>query len=283
MKKIIRLTESDLHKIIKESVKGVIKEATAGMASGGGTAGFMSNIGNGSGLAAGSTTTQNTPQGNGDNTIFGKGLTSKKKKKSNTDIINHGRDIYNAKGDSRSNGGESSDFFGSTMKRHNGKGGSISIPKKHTNESINEGWKNWAATAALGAATMFGSPNMANAQTFNQNQNGTEQVQYDKAQMKALLQKWMQTTPVPSISKQEAQKRIFDNFHMSDYGKDEMTTKFLNSVLFKSANGKFIDGNNFSAQDIQRMNNESYGKVAIMVIDGVKYFVNCYNLANWDI
>lgn len=128
-KQVIRLTESDLHRIIKESVKKIMREATAG--GGGGTVSVFSGgqPGNGSGLAGGSTTTQNTPQGNGDTTIFGAGLTSKKKKKADTDIINHGRDIYNAKGNGKSSGGESSDFFGDTTKRKNGKGGSISIPK----------------------------------------------------------------------------------------------------------------------------------------------------------
>lgn len=129
MKKIVRLTESDLHRIIKESVNKIIREATAG--GGGGAVGVFSGgqPGNGSGLAGGATTTQNTPQGNGDNTVFGVGLTDKKKKKSNTDIINHGRDIYNARGNGKSSDSENSDFFGDTTKRKNGKGGSISIPK----------------------------------------------------------------------------------------------------------------------------------------------------------
>ena len=129
MSKIIRITESDLHRIIKESVNKIIREATAG--GGGGAVGVFSGgqPGNGSGLAGGATTTQNTPQGNGDNTVFGVGLTDKKKKKSNTDIINHGRDIYNARGNGKSSDNENSDFFGDTTKRKNGKGGSISIPK----------------------------------------------------------------------------------------------------------------------------------------------------------
>ena len=109
--------------------ENTIKEATAGGGASGGLIGFSSNIGNGSGIAAGATNTQNTPQGNGDNTIFGVGLTDKKKKKSNTDIINHGRDIYNARGNGKSSDNENSDFFGDTTKRKNGKGGSISIPK----------------------------------------------------------------------------------------------------------------------------------------------------------
>ena len=80
MKQVIRITETDLHNIIKESVKKVIKEATAG-GGGAGAVGVFSGgqPGNGSGLAGGATTTQNTPQGNGDNTIFGAGLTNKKK------------------------------------------------------------------------------------------------------------------------------------------------------------------------------------------------------------
>ena len=128
-KQLIRLTESDLHKIIRESVKRVLREATAG--GGGGAVGVFSGgqPGNGSGLAGGATTTQNTPQGNGDNTIFGKGLTDKKKKKSNTDIINHGRDIYNATGDKGSSKVEDNSFLGPAMKRGGGKNNSTSIPK----------------------------------------------------------------------------------------------------------------------------------------------------------
>ena len=147
MRQVIKLTESDLHKIIKESVNKIlregwnsnlspdalddkaymndlwaerekmmqddwerrniairkkypgksrewyeamldtfnentIKEATAG-GGGAGAVGVFSGgqPGNGSGLAGGATTTQNTPQGNGDNTVFGVGLTNKKKKK----------------------------------------------------------------------------------------------------------------------------------------------------------------------------------------------------------
>jgi hypothetical protein len=133
MKQVIRITEADFKRIIKESVERILKEATAG---GAGAVGVFSGgqPGNGSGLAGGATTTQNTPQGNGDNTIFGAGLTNKKKR--NTDIINHGRDIYNAKGNSKSVPEENNDFFGDTTKRKNGKGGSISIPKHRIGESI---------------------------------------------------------------------------------------------------------------------------------------------------
>ncbi len=31
-------------------------------------------------------------------------------------------------------------------------------------QDLNEGWKNWAMAGALGAASMFGSPQTANAQ-----------------------------------------------------------------------------------------------------------------------
>ena len=127
-KQIVRLTESDLHRIIKESVKKILKEATAGGASGG-LINFSSGIGKGSGLAAGATTAINEPEGNGSTVVHGKGLTDKKKKKSNTDIINHGRDIYNATGDKGSSNVEDSSFLGPALKRGGGKNNSTSIPK----------------------------------------------------------------------------------------------------------------------------------------------------------
>jgi len=131
MKQVIKLTESDLHRIIKESVKKILKEATAGGAGGasGGLINFSSSIGNGSGMAAGATSTLNEPEGNGNTVIHGKGLTDKKKKKSDTDIINHGRDLYNATGDKGSSKVEDSSFLGPAMKRGGGKNNSTSIPK----------------------------------------------------------------------------------------------------------------------------------------------------------
>ena len=130
-KQIVRLTESDLHRIIKESVKKILKEATAGGAGGasGGLINFSSGIGKGSGLAAGATTAINEPEGNGSTVVHGKGLTDKKKKKSSTDIINHGRDVYNATGDKGSSNVEDSSFLGPALKRGGGKNNSTSIPK----------------------------------------------------------------------------------------------------------------------------------------------------------
>lgn len=36
-------------------------------------------------------------------------------------------------------------------------------------EQLNEGWKNWAMAGALGAASMFGGAQNANAQSYNGN------------------------------------------------------------------------------------------------------------------
>ena len=43
-------------------------------------------------------------------------------------------------------------------------------------ENIDEGWKNWAMAGALGAATMFGSPQNVSAQNINQQNDTTQAV-----------------------------------------------------------------------------------------------------------
>lgn len=99
MKKIIRLTENDLHSIIRNAVDKILREDGAG-AVGGAAA-------NGSGFMNGANNAQTSSNAQFDVPFGGKPL----KQKHNL-------------------GKKNDDFFGDTTKRHNGKGGSISIPKK---------------------------------------------------------------------------------------------------------------------------------------------------------
>lgn len=92
MTKIIRLTESDIHKIVKESTERILKEC--GMSDGAGGGGAT----NAAGVMQGGGT---NPEA-GQYTVPAFGVQRRK--------------IYSPKDP--------------TLKRHNGKGGSISIPKE---------------------------------------------------------------------------------------------------------------------------------------------------------
>jgi hypothetical protein len=104
MKKIIRLTESDLHNIIKETVKRVLKE-DGGMVGGAAA--------NGSGFMNGANNSQTSSNAQFD-VPFG-GVQRRKG--------------YSPKGDGTSKMTEVD--MTPAMKRHDGKGGSISIPKRN--------------------------------------------------------------------------------------------------------------------------------------------------------
>ena len=90
MKKIIRLTESDLHRIIKESVKRIMKEELGGGSPGGGLAGGIG--GGGASNCLGTF----APSGNG------------KEQAKNTQDVPFGgmvsRKTYSPKGDKNSDG-----------------------------------------------------------------------------------------------------------------------------------------------------------------------------------
>lgn len=105
MRKIIRLTESDLHNIIKETVKQCLQEdgATAG--------GTGSAATNGSGFFNGANNSNTSAAATFDVPF---GVQRKKG--------------YSPKGSSHSETNEVD--MSDTLARHNGKGGSISIPKK---------------------------------------------------------------------------------------------------------------------------------------------------------
>lgn len=108
MKKIIRLTESDLHNIISHCVSTFLNEDGEGSAMGGGATsccGLMTaNFGG----------TPNSDESGGATYPAFRGKVLKK----NTNI-------YNAKG--KENGKTNQVDMSDTLKRHNGKGGSISI------------------------------------------------------------------------------------------------------------------------------------------------------------
>jgi hypothetical protein len=65
-----------------------------------------------------------------------------------------------------------------------------------------------------------------------------------------------------------------------------MSKKFLDSILFKSQNGEYINLNRFTRNDIQIILNTLGGdantRVGIFEIDGVKYFININNTFDWD-
>lgn len=98
MKNIIRLTESDLHAIIEQAVKKILSEDGSGVVGGAAA--------NGSGFMNGANNSQTSSNAQFD-VPFGGGVQRQK---------------HNL-------GKKNKDFFGDTTKRHNGKGGSISIPK----------------------------------------------------------------------------------------------------------------------------------------------------------
>lgn len=102
MKKIIRLTENDLHTIITNAIKQCLKEDGA--------------LGGATSCAG----IYDTPSSSGS---YENGNAQKKQV---TDIPFGGKPLKQK----HNLGKKNDDFFGETTKRHNGKGGSISIPKK---------------------------------------------------------------------------------------------------------------------------------------------------------
>ena len=103
MRKIIRLTESELHDIVKEAVNRILKE------DGGMVGGAASN---GSGFMNGANNAQTSS-----NAQFDVPFGSVQRRKG-----------YSPKGDNTSKMTEVD--MTDALKRHDGKGGSISIPKK---------------------------------------------------------------------------------------------------------------------------------------------------------
>lgn len=150
MKRIIRLTESDLHRILKQSVMRILNEDGA--------------MG-GDAATPGATSASSDRVGAFDVPFGGvqrrKGYSPKGSKESKMTEV----DVKPA------------------MKRHDGQCGSISIPKHRVGESIkgrknkvNEGWfKNAAMAGAIGAASMFGGQK-ANAQDVQPIKQDTVQV-----------------------------------------------------------------------------------------------------------
>ena len=182
--------------------------------------------------------------------------------------------------------GKKKDTLGNdALKRKDGVGGSISVNQVESVErgEINE--VNWKGLA-LGGMMALSPMNAANAQTqYNQSQQNTrieQQAPMSVENAKKILQKWNSMSPLPTITKQEAQNKIFNSLSMSEYGKIDASTKLLDSILIKSNDGNFLTGKSFSLNDIQKMYNKYGNRIAIMQIDGTKYFVNIDALADWD-
>ena len=152
MKQIIRLTESDLHNIVREAVNRILAEEVGAL---GGTSSFSVNS---TGNALGSS----DPTGQQKNHIDRPALNGKEnKKKAGGNAFSEPimRQAHNL-GDVTDAPTNQVDM-GPALKR----GGSISV--NHANESVirEVNWRNAAASAAMGLSTMFGSPQTTNAQT----------------------------------------------------------------------------------------------------------------------
>ena len=165
MKKIIRLTESDLHRIIKESVYRILKED--GEAGGGGAT-------NAAGVMQGGGT--NPGAGQYDVPAFG-GKTNKKKADGFGEPIM--RQAHNL-GDVTQAKTNQVDM-GPALKR----GGSIAMGEsirrnKMIDEAVDEGIGNWLKGAALGGMMAL-SPMQGNAQTQNYNPQQNDTVQVSKS------------------------------------------------------------------------------------------------------
>lgn len=164
MKKIIRLTESELHELVKEAVNRILSEDGA-TAAGGGALG-------GSNLMVGS-----SDESGG---VAYPAFAKKNKKKVGGNAFSEPimRQKHNL-GDVTNAPTNQVD-----MKPALERGGSISMNriggKKKVTEEVDEGWlKNAAMAGAMGAATMFGNPQTANAQGVQQQQNKPDSVQTD--------------------------------------------------------------------------------------------------------
>ena len=151
MKQIIRLTESDLHRLVKESVRRILAETDASAAGGGALGGC--NIMNGTSNETGGVA---YPFGGGGN-----------KKKVGGNPFNQSPIIRRPSpvGEPTNKKDKGIDMSDATD-RTGGKNHSIAM--NHVDESIireavNEGWKNWAMAGALGLLS-FGNPQTANAQ-----------------------------------------------------------------------------------------------------------------------
>ena len=173
MKKLIRLTESDLHRIIRETVETIIREE--GEAGGGGAT-------NAAGVMQGGGT--NPGAGTYDVPAFG-GKVNKKKVGGNAFSEPIMRQAHNL-GDVTSAPANQVDM-GPALKR----GGSIAMGEsirrnKMIDEAVDEGIGNWLKGAALGGMLAMSSPQAAQAQNYQYQENpyvnGVEQVNHPRSQ-----------------------------------------------------------------------------------------------------
>jgi hypothetical protein len=316
MKQIIRLTESDLHRIVKEAVDGIYKMYSNTSPSPHHTVEYgikkqtekrraesakrRAERNNNKGLetentiisedgeagGGGATNAAGVMQGGGTNPGAGQyDVPAFAKKKQNKVGGNPWKEpIMRQKhnlGDVTKAPANQVDIE-PALKR----GGSIAMGEnfeRKINEAVDEGIGNWLKGAALGGMMAL-SPMQANAQQ-TQGYNPTsieQQAPMSKENAKQILQKWNSMSPIPSITKQEAQNKVFNVLSMSEYGKVGTTTNLLNSILIKSQNGNFLTGDNFSLNDIQTIYKKYGNNVAIMQIDGTKYFVNIDAMGDWD-
>jgi hypothetical protein len=166
MKQIIRLTESDLHRIVKESVQRILAETDASAAGGGALGGC--NIMNGTSDETGGIA---YPFGGGG-----------KKKKVGGNPFDHSPIIRRPSpvGEPTNKKEKGIDMSDATD-RKGGKNHSIAM--NHVNESLNEGWKDWAV-----AGMMAASPMQGNAQTQNYQQNDSIRTTAQQSQQMTIEQ-----------------------------------------------------------------------------------------------
>ena len=153
MKQIIRLTESELHRLVKESVRRILAETDASAAGGGALGG--SNIMNGT-----------SDESGGIAYPFGGGAKNKGKVGGNpfnqAPLVRQASPVGEPT-NKKEKGLDMSD----ALDRKGGKNHSIAM--NHVGESIireavNEGWRELAAAGVLGLASMVGNPQTAYAQ-----------------------------------------------------------------------------------------------------------------------
>ena len=147
-------------------------------------------------------------------------------------------------------------------------------------DDLEEGkWLNRASGLALGAASLFGGYNSANAQHMHQTnniQNYEQTTQMSEKQAFDYINSWVNNHLGNGIlSHEQIQEEIFDNFDTSDIGKD----KNLDYFLYKH-NGKYITPDNCNAEDVmyilQNTEKKIKGNPAVTVfyIGDTEYFVN---------
>ncbi len=156
------------------------------------------------------------------------------------------------------------------------------LVEQNSNQEINEGWKNWAMAGALGAATMFGGNQTANAQSNNGGvQRGTyweltkgqnKPQQLTKEDIKPIMQN------IKAVTDNLTDYANFINARLSKLNpqqRNEVEKAILGHCIKNQNTGKLISSNSFNLEDASYIKQvyDTGDNIMSLNIGGKAYFV----------